>query len=268
MVFLINTNDHRRLSASRRAIVSSIKKIAHRRNYCSNRHTTHPLLLMDMKLALFIMSLLLRCTTSFVARTCPSAFARKSVARFSSKPAEIEFSNEQQSLPNIDEEKLKETVGRIRTILGYDHYAVTLALIDDEEMKEINLETRDVDAPTDILSFQFHEAVKPGLLEKPEFDIPDYYTLGDMLIDIPYVMRRVEEDTEWEYEEDDDRGVSAAMVNVLDTEQRLHMLLVHGMLHLVGYDHIEDDDYELMVTREDEILKELGLMPPASPTQK
>ena len=39
------------------------------------------------------------------------------------------------------------------------------------------------------------------------------------------------------------------------------MLLVHGMLHLLGYDHIEDDDYDLMVTKEDAVLEELGLMP-------
>ena len=64
-----------------------------------------------------------------------------------------------------------------------------------------------------------------------------------------------------EYEDDDDRGVSAAMSTVFDPEQRLHMLLVHGMLHLVGYDHIEDDDYELMATREEEIMKELDLLP-------
>ena len=37
----------------------------------------------------------------------------------------------------------------------------------------------------------------------------------------------------------------------------IHMLLVHGMLHLVGYDHIEDDDCEIMVVREDEVMAEL-----------
>jgi probable rRNA maturation factor len=217
-----------------------------------------------MQFNLIIMSLLLRYTSSFVARSGPS-FARQSTAGFSSTPAEIEFSNEQTALPGIDEEKLRQTVSRIRSILGYDHYAVSLSLIGDEDMQAINLETRNVDAPTDILSFQFHEAVKPGLLEKPEFDIPDYYNLGDLLIDVPYVIRGVEEDSKWEYEEDDERGVSVAMMNVLDTEQRLHMLLIHGMLHLVGYDHIEDDDCELMVAREDEILKELDLMPEANP---
>lgn len=127
-------------------------------------------------------------------------------------------------------------------------------------MKETNRETRGIDEPTDILSFPFHEAVEPGLLAKPEFDIPDMKNLGDMMVDVPYVMRRCEEDEEWEYEDDDERGVSGAMVNVFDPEVRLHMLLVHGMLHLVGYDHINDGDYEVMVGKEEELLHELDLL--------
>jgi len=47
------------------------------------------------------------------------------------------------------------------------------------------------------------------------------------------------------------------MQYIYNPEIRIHMLLVHGMLHLVGYDHIEDDDYELMVVREDEVMAEL-----------
>jgi probable rRNA maturation factor len=130
-------------------------------------------------------------------------------------------------------------------------------------MEETNLETRGVNAPTDILSFQFHEAVEPGLLKPPEFEIPDYYTLGDMLVDVPYVVRRCLEDAQEETlgddADDEDRGVSAAMATVFDPELRIHMLLVHGMLHLVGYDHIKDKDYDLMVKKEEEILRELQL---------
>ena len=47
------------------------------------------------------------------------------------------------------------------------------------------------------------------------------------------------------------------MQYIYNPEIRIHMLLVLGMLHLVGYDHIEDDDYELMVVREDEVMAEL-----------
>ena len=176
-----------------------------------------------------------------------------------------EIYNDQEDLKDIDEDALRETVQRISKILGYETYDVTLLLVDDEEMRETNLESRGINAPTDILSFPFHCHEKPGLLEEPEFDIPDYYTLGDMVVDIPYVIRRCQEDKEDNEKsegdsDDDDRGVSGAMSHVYDPEKRVHMLLVHGMLHLVGYDHEEDDEYEEMVEREEEILKELGYM--------
>jgi len=73
-----------------------------------------------------------------------------------------------------------------------------------------------------------------------------------------------DDDDQYEYEyievevdEYDDRKVAPAMQYIYDPEVRIHMLVVHGMLHLVGYDHIEEDDYELMVVREDEVLAEL-----------
>eukprot|EP00590_Aulacoseira_subarctica_P003212 CAMPEP_0172423600 /NCGR_PEP_ID=MMETSP1064-20121228/17599_1 /TAXON_ID=202472 /ORGANISM="Aulacoseira subarctica , Strain CCAP 1002/5" /LENGTH=193 /DNA_ID=CAMNT_0013165047 /DNA_START=406 /DNA_END=987 /DNA_ORIENTATION=- len=169
----------------------------------------------------------------------------------------------------------------IRDILGYSTYDVSLFLSDDKEVKQMNYETRGVNASTDILSFQLHEAEKPGVLQPPEFDFPEYYTLGDMMISVPYVRRVCKSDQkesekrllqrksitdakteaqrmgtgEQENILDDDRGVSLAMSTEFDPEVRIHMLLVHGMLHLVGYDHIEDDDYEIMVAKEEEVLR-------------
>jgi rRNA maturation RNase YbeY len=201
------------------------------------------------------------------------------------KPGEIYLENDQQALQNIDMDRLRSTVSDVRKRLGYDTYDVSLVLVDDEEMQETNLETRGINSPTDILSFPFHPAVRPGKLQEPEFDIPDFYNLGDMLIDVPYVIRRCEEDREYfegkenEYEgeesgeeedddvgddeeqyEDDDRGVSGAMARIYNPEERLHMLLVHGMLHLVGYDHETDKEYEEMVQKEEEILQAMKLL--------
>ncbi|VEU44707.1 unnamed protein product [Pseudo-nitzschia multistriata] len=194
----------------------------------------------------------------------------------------VSIYNDQEALKEIDEDALQRTVHRISKIIGYETYDVTLLLVDDDEMRETNLETRGINSPTDILSFPFHsrEDNKAGLLKEPEFDIPDYYTLGDMVVCVPYVIRRCKEDILFRKEQaegatndekkseygdddsdlidDDDRGVSGAMANIDDPEKRIRMLLVHGMLHLVGYDHIEDDDYVEMVEREEELLKELG----------
>lgn len=227
-------------------------------------------------------------------------------------PGEIYIYNEQTTLPQISIPQLKRTITILREILTYPTYDITVILTDDEEMRQTNLETRGVDSPTDILSFPFHEVAMvdttdeegdgeeygdedgvarerltptPGVLEEPDFDMEDYYTLGDMMIDVPYVIRRCEEDRTY-YEsstasttgnvdnkneeegnsmdggngagEDDDglgdRGVSWVMAKIYDPEERIRLLLIHGMLHLVGYDHIEDDEYELMVTREEEVV--------------
>ena len=94
---------------------------------------------------------------------------------------------------------------------------------------------------------------------------------GDLIVDVPYVIRRCQEDQaaledksesddeEEEDEEGEERGVSGAMANVFDAETRINMLLVHGLLHLVGHDHEEDDEYKVMVAKEEEILRELGI---------
>lgn len=155
-------------------------------------------------------------------------------------------------------------VEHVRDILGYPHYEVVLALVDDEEIRELNKEYLGKDAPTDILSFPFDDDVvlSPGVLGEPEFDLDDYYNLGDMMISVPYVSRRAKEDMRdladgTLMDDEDDRGVSKIMSTMKTVEERIPALVVHGMLHLVGYDHIEDNDYEIMVSKEEEVWREL-----------
>lgn len=91
------------------------------------------------------------------------------------------------------------------------------------------------------------------------------FAQGDLIVDVQYVTRRIRQDEQAaaaassEDEVETERGVSGAMANIWDPDVRIKMLLVHGMLHLVGYDHEDDDEYELMVTKEEELLEELGL---------
>jgi len=190
--------------------------------------------------------------------------------------------NEQTALPGIDLNRIRGTLRKIRAALGYGAYGVSLALVDDGEMRRTNLETRGVDRPTDILSFPLLDAVEPGTLADPPFDVPDYYNLGDMMVDVPYVIRRCRED----YEEnnnmnhiDDDggggdeadeteRGVSGAMSTIYDAEDRIQLLLVHGVLHLLGHDHETDDDFERMVSEEERLIRELELIRKGNNHQK
>ena len=175
-------------------------------------------------------------------------------------PGEIYIEDNQDWL-KVDHDRLKSTIARIRSALGYATYDVSVFLVDDREMRKTNRKTRSVDAPTDVLSFPFHPAIQPGKLQEPDFDIPDYYNLGDVIVDTQYVIRRCAADMEALDERGlDDRGVSGAMSTTADPEERIHMLLIHGLLHLLGHDHEKEDEYELMVSAEETLLQDLGMV--------
>lgn len=62
------------------------------------------------------------------------------------------------------------------------------------------------------------------------------------------------------YDNDNDDGVSLAMSTTFDTNQRIILLLVHGMIHLLGYDHENQKDWFQMTRKENEVLKKIGLL--------
>ncbi len=111
---------------------------------------------------------------------------------------------------------------------------VSLVFGDDEMIREINAEWRNKDKPTNVLSFPAFP-VTPGKMPGP--------MLGDIIIARETVEREaVELDKSF--------------------EDHLTHLMVHGFLHLFGYDHIEIDDAEKMESLETRILAELGLSDP------
>lgn len=104
---------------------------------------------------------------------------------------------------------------------------LSIALVDDDEMAHLNEQYRDVEGPTDVLSFGCDDPCPtPG-------DEP--ITLGDVVI-APAVAERQAADL----------GHSI--------EHELDVLLVHGVLHLLGYDHEADDDAGAMAAREAALL--------------
>jgi probable rRNA maturation factor len=107
---------------------------------------------------------------------------------------------------------------------------VSLVVTSDEVLAELNRHYRGVEGPTDVLSFAARESA-PGFVSAPEAD--NY--LGDVLIALPFVRRQ-----------------AAELGRDLDDELRL--LVVHGTLHLLGYDHAEPDEEAEMWARQDEIL--------------
>ena len=122
---------------------------------------------------------------------------------------------------------------------------VNISIVSNEEIRILNRENRDVDKETDVLSFPMLEFEKPEILkyELSEFDFdPENKCvfLGDIILSKEKIEAQAEE-----------YGHSLFRESVY--------LTLHGILHLMGYDHMEDDDKKIMRSKEKEILKELGI---------
>lgn len=116
---------------------------------------------------------------------------------------------------------------------------ITITFTNAEEIQKINNQYRNIDKATDVLSFPMFEKSELDLkIRNKEFFCED--VLGDIIISI----EKVEEQAK-EY------GHSF--------ERELSYMLVHGFYHLMGYDHIKDEDKVLMRPKEDKILNELNI---------
>ncbi len=121
---------------------------------------------------------------------------------------------------------------------------VDVLFTDDEGIREINLEQRAVDAATDVLSFPMFEYTpgQPPVAGTSETD-PDtgLLPLGDMVLSV-------------------ERATAQAAEYGHSTERELAYLTVHSVLHLLGYDHLDDGPQKAqMRAREEAILETLGI---------
>lgn len=106
---------------------------------------------------------------------------------------------------------------------------VSVSVVSDERMHELNRTWRDVDRPTDVLSL---ECERPN---DPELAPGEPCELGDIVLAPHFIA-----------EQSKRFGTTPA--------DECRLLLVHGMLHLLGYDHLEDAEAEVMEAREDELV--------------
>jgi probable rRNA maturation factor len=110
---------------------------------------------------------------------------------------------------------------------------VTLVVTDDQGIRELNRDFVGVDAPTDVLAFSAQEG-DSSFVVSPE----GQQYLGDVIISYPRALAQASE-----------------MGHSLELE--LHLLIVHGLLHLLGYDHAGEEEKSVMWARQDEILHSL-----------
>ncbi|HSW73947.1 MAG TPA: rRNA maturation RNase YbeY [Candidatus Limnocylindria bacterium] len=136
----------------------------------------------------------------------------------------------------VDTITLKKDAQRILDLLGYVDFDLGILLTTNKTIHEYNLHYRGKDKPTDILSFPTHPDLKPGQRIVATDD--DEKSLGDVIIAPEYVVAEAEK-------------------LKVTFEQRMQRLLVHGICHLLGYDHIEDADYKIMLQKEMYLLRML-----------
>lgn len=155
---------------------------------------------------------------------------------------ELEINWEEETIPEMERERLQQILSQgieeaIRVAKGPEEAEVSLTLVDDVRIHELNLEYRGVDRPTDVLSFALQEETE----DEPE--ILDYEDdlLGDIIISVERARAQAEE-----------YGHSF--------ERELTYLAVHGTLHLLGYDHEKEEDKLEMRRQEESVMSRIGLL--------
>ncbi len=123
----------------------------------------------------------------------------------------------------------------VRNSLDVEEYSkaveISVSFVTDEEIKQLNKDYRNTDSITDVLSFPTDE----------KFVIPEHNEiLGDIVISIN---RAIEQANDFNH----------------SINRELTYLIVHSMFHLLGYDHIEEEDKLIMRTKEKETIKRLGI---------
>ncbi len=137
----------------------------------------------------------------------------------------------------INTEQVKQDLLKILDALNYGNFDVTVWFTDNPTIQEYNRNYRHKDKATDILSFPYHPTLQAG--QKIKVQEQEDRNLGDMIISV-------------EYTKCDAERLKVTL------EQRIKKLLVHGVCHLLGYDHIEEHDWRRMRAKEGWLLKKIN----------
>lgn len=146
----------------------------------------------------------------------------------------ISFEPETLTLDKKIFEEILRAADVVGEIYGVENCELSITLTDDEHIHSLNKKFRGIDRATDVLSFAFRESDEPEVIGA-EFEI-----LGDVIISLERAKVQAEE-----------FGHSFL--------REIIFLEVHGLLHLLGYDHIADDERREMEAEQKFIMEKLGI---------
>jgi len=153
------------------------------------------------------------------------------------------FVQNQQDKVDVDEHISKiiedSVANTLKIFLQEENFEVSVLIVDNNFIKELNRNYRNVNKETDVLSFPIFE-FKNGQLQEDIVVVEDEIPLGDIVISI-------------------EKAVQQAKEFGHSLEREVAYLTVHSVLHLLGFDHIEEDDRKVMRKYEEQILDSMGL---------
>lgn len=143
----------------------------------------------------------------------------------------IEFFNETKDVV-FEEKELKKLIKHALKCVNLDNVEFSVIFVDNKAIKKLNKDYRKIDMETDVISFAL-EDYKPVIYDKIR-------VLGDIYISI-------------------EKAKEQANTYNHSYLRELSFLMIHGFLHLLGYDHMNKEDEEIMILKQKEILDSYGI---------
>jgi probable rRNA maturation factor len=137
----------------------------------------------------------------------------------------------------IGAQKIEKDAKKLLEFLGYKDFDLGILLTTNATIRKYNKQYRKKDKATDILSFPYHTELKAG--QKVLAKNPEDKNLGDIIISVEFANKD-------------------AQAEGKPLSEHLKVLLVHGIAHLLGYDHETEKDFVVMDKLEQKLLKILG----------
>lgn len=145
---------------------------------------------------------------------------------------EIEVFNETEEDLSKDIMELKDFLYKVAKDEKLDNIIYNVIIIDNDRIQKINKEYRGKDMPTDVITF--------ALEDDKIFNRTDIRVLGDIYISI-------------------DKVRSQALEYGHSFKRELYFLSIHGFLHLLGYDHMKEEEEKVMFKKQEEVLLRYGI---------
>lgn len=155
----------------------------------------------------------------------------------------MENQQDKQEISEETEKTIKEVIEKSLEYENCDFDAeVSVTIVDNDEIRGINAQMRNIDKVTDVLSFPMLYFDENGDIIDSDYDMDgDNIVLGDIVISA-------------------ERAKSQAEEYGHSFKREIAFLTVHSMLHLLGYDHVDDpEDEKIMFAKQEEILNLLGI---------